>query len=64
MCSNKKITNHFASKRTLRKLKSFGFPKCEIRNITDHSSEFGFDACDSSNGDEMFEMSSAISKSN
>ena len=63
LCVNKKITNHFARKTTVRKLRSFGFPKCDIKNITDHSSERGLDAYDSGNGDEMFAMSSAISKS-
>ena len=63
LCPNKKITNHSARKTTVRKLKSFGFPKCEIKNITGHSSERGLDAYDSGNEDEMFAMSSAISKS-
>ena len=62
LCANKKITNHSARKTTVRKLKSFGFPKCEIKNITGHSSERGLDAYDSGNEDEMFAMSSAISK--
>ena len=60
--ANKRITNHSARKSTVRKLKSFGFLKCEIKNITGHSSECGLDAYDSSNEDEMFAMSSAISK--
>ena len=62
MCADKKITNQSARKTTVQKLKSFRFPKCEIKNITGHSSEHGFDAYDSSNKDEMFAMSSAISK--
>ena len=62
LCANKKITNHSARKTTVRKLKSFGFPKCEIKNITGHSSERGLGAYDSGNEDEMFAMSSAISK--
>ena len=63
LCANKKITNHSARKTTVRKLKSFGFPKCEIKNITGHSSARRLDAYDSDNEDEMFAMSSAISKS-
>ena len=47
----------------VRKLKSVGFPKCEIKNITGHRFDHGLDAHDSSNEDEIFEMSSAISKS-
>ena len=63
MCANKKITNYSVRKATVRKLKSFGlFPKCEIKNITDHSSESRFNAYDSGNEDGMFVMSSAISK--
>ena len=58
----KKITNHSARKTTVRKLKSFGFRKCEIKNITGHSSERGLDAYDSGNEDEIFAMSSVISK--
>ena len=63
LCRNKKITNHSARKTTDRKLIFFGSPKCEIKNITDHSSERGLDGYDSGNEDEMFAMSSAISKS-
>ena len=62
LSANKKITNHSARKTTVRKSKSFGFPKCEIKNITGHSCERGLDAYDSGNEDEMFAMSSAISK--
>ena len=58
----KKITNHYARKTTVRKLKSSGFPKCEIKNITGHSSECVLDTYDFGNEDEMFAMSSAICK--
>ena len=64
LCANKKITNHFARKTTVRKLKSFGFLKCEIKNITGHSSERGLDPYDFGDKDRMFTMSLAISKSN
>ena len=63
LCANKKVTNHSARKTTFRKLKSFGFPKCEIKNITGRSSECGLYAYHAGNEDEMFAMLSAISKS-
>ena len=63
LCANKKITNHSGRKTTVRKLKSSGFPKCEIKNITGHNSECELDAYDSGNEDEIFAMSSAIFKS-
>ena len=53
---------HSARKTTFRKLNFFGFPKCGIKNITGQSSESGLDAYDAGNEDEMFAMSSAISK--
>ena len=56
LCANKKITNHSARKITVRKLKSFGFPICEIKDITGHSSERGLDAYDFGNEDKMFAM--------
>ena len=63
LCANKKITNHSARKTTVRKLKSFGFPKCEIKkNITEHSSERGLDAYDSGNEDEMYSTSTVAQK--
>ena len=61
LCANKKITNQSARKTTVQKLKSFGFPKYEIKNITGHSSERGLDTYDSDNEEKMFAMSSAIS---
>ena len=61
-CAQKIIRNHSARKTTVRNLKSFRFPKCEIKNITCHISERGRDAYDSGNEDEMFAMSPAISK--
>ena len=63
LCANKKLKKHSARKITVWKLKSFGFPKCEIKNITGHSSECGLDAYNSGNEDEMFAMSSAMYKS-
>ena len=63
MCKQKKITSQSARKKTVQKLKFFGFPKCEIKSITGHSSERELDAYDCGNEDEMFAMSSAMSKS-
>ena len=62
-CADKKLTNHSARKTTVRKLKSAGFPKSEIKNITGHSSEKGLDAYDSGNENDMCAMSAAISLS-
>ena len=61
-CAQKIIRNHSARKTTVRNLKSFRFPKCEIKNITCHISERWLDAYDSDNEDEMFAMSPAIYK--
>ena len=47
-------------KKNVRKLKSIGFPKCEIKNITSHSPERELDAYDSGNEEEMFVMPSTI----
>ena len=49
-CPDKKLTNHSARKTVVKKLKSSGIPKCELKNITDHSSKQGLDDYDS--GDE------------
>ena len=57
---NKKISNHSARKTAVRKMKSAGFQKCEIKNITGHANEKGLDPYDSGNENEMFKMSSAI----
>ena len=62
LSANKKVTNNSERKTTVRKLKSFKFPKCETKNIIGHCSERGLDAFDSGNEDEMLAMSSAISK--
>ena len=60
MIPNKKITNHSARKTSVRKMKSAGFQKCKIKNITGHANEKGFDPYDSGNEEEMFKISSAI----
>ena len=64
LSANKKIRHHPARRTTVwisKMWKSFGFPKCEIKNITFYSSERGVDAYNSVNEDEIFAMSSAIS---
>lgn len=58
--SEKHITNYSARKRCVRKLKSAGFQKCEIKNVTGHSKEEGLDAYDSGNGHDLFKMSNAL----
>ena len=40
-CPKKKLTNHSTRKTVVKKLKSSGIPKCEIKNITGHNSEQG-----------------------
>jgi len=37
--TDKKLTNHNVRKTVVKRLKSSGIPKCEIENITGHSSE-------------------------
>ena len=49
-CPDKKLTSHSARKTVVKKLKSSGIPKCELKNITGHSSKRGLDDYDS--GDE------------
>jgi len=50
LCPEKNLTNHSARKNVVKKLKSSGIAKCEIKNITGHASAQGLDDCDS--GDE------------
>ena len=50
LCPEKKITNRSARKTVVKKMKSSGVPKCEIKNITGHTSTQGLDDYDS--GDE------------
>ena len=35
LCPEKNLTNHSARKTVVKKLKSPGIPKCEIKNITE-----------------------------
>ena len=50
LCPEKRITNHSSRKTVVKKLKSSGIPKCEIKNIMGHSSAPGLD--DNDSGDE------------
>ena len=38
-CPDMKLTNHSDRKTVVKKLKSSGVPKCELKNITGHSSK-------------------------
>ena len=49
-CPDMKLTNHSDRKTVVKKLKSSGVPKCELKNITGHSSKQGLDDYDA--GDE------------
>ena len=56
-CPEKELTNHSARKTVVKKLKSSGIPKCEIKNISGHSSEKGLDDYDSGDENEQRIMS-------
>ena len=60
VCPDKKLTNHSARKTVVKKLKSSGIPKCEIKNITGHSSEQGLGDYDSGDENEQTIMSNII----
>ena len=60
VCQDKKLTNHSARKTVVKKLKTSGIPKCEIKNITGHSSEQGLDDYDSGDENEQRIMSNII----
>ena len=62
VCPEKKLTNHSARKTVMKKLKSSSIPKCEIKNITGHSSEQGLDDYDSGDENEQKIMSNIIDK--
>ena len=63
VCQDKKLTNHSARKTVVKKLKTSGIPKCEIKNITGHSSEQGLDDYDSDDENEQRIMSNIIDNS-
>ena len=56
----KNLTNHSARKTVVKKLKSSGMPKCEIKNITGHASVQGHDDYDSGDEREQQIISRAI----
>ena len=60
VCPDKKLTSHSARKTVVKKLKSFGIPKCGIKNITGHSSEQELDDYDSGDENEQRIMSNII----
>ena len=60
VCPDKKLTNHSARETVVKKLKSSGIPKCEIKNITGHSSVQGLDDYDSGDENEQRIMSNII----
>ena len=64
VCPERKVTNHAARKTVVKKLKSSGIEKCEIKNITGHNSEQGLDDYDSGDENEMKIMSSIIDNPN
>ena len=52
----------YSRRRRRRKLRSAGFEKCEIKNVTGHANVQGLDAYDSGNEEDLHSMSSVISK--
>jgi len=63
LCPEKRITNHSARKTVVKKLKSSGIPKCEINNITGHTSGHGLDDYDSGDEREQHMISNIIDNS-
>ena len=64
LCPERNLTNLSARKTVVKKLKSSGIPKCEIKNITVHVSANGLDDYDSGDEQEQQIISRAIDKSN
>jgi len=60
LCPEKNLTNHSARKTVVKKPKSSGIPKCEIKNITGHTSANGLDDYDSGDEREQQIISRAI----
>lgn len=60
LCPDKKLTNHSARKTVVKKLKSCGVPKSEIKNITGHTTEQGLDDYDSGDEREQHAISNII----
>ena len=63
LCPEKRITHHSARKTVVKKLKSSGIPKCEIKNITGHTSAQGLDDYDSGDEREQQMISNIIDNS-
>ena len=63
LCPEKKITNHSARKSVVKKLKRSGIPKCEIKNITGHTSAQSLDDNDSGDEREQQMISNIIDNS-
>ena len=63
LCPEKRITNHSDRKTVVKKLKSSGIPKCEIKNITGHTSAQGLDDYDSGDEREQQMISNIIDNS-
>ena len=63
LCPEKRITDHSARKTVVKKLKSSGIPKCEIKNITGHTSAQGLDDYDSGDEREQQIISNIIDNS-
>ena len=63
LCPEKRITNHSARYTVVNKLKSSGIPKCEIKNITGHTSAQGLDDYDSGDEREQQMISNIIDNS-
>ena len=63
LCPEKRITDHGARKTAVKKLKSSGIPKCEIKNITRHTSAQGLDDYDSGDEREQQMISNIIDNS-
>ena len=63
LCPEKNLTNHSARKTVVKRLKSSGIPKCEIKNITGHASASGLDDYNSGDKREQQIISRAIDNS-
>ena len=57
------MTNHSARKIVVKKLKSSGIPKCEIKNITSYAPPNGLDDYDSKDEGQQQTISRAIDSS-
>ena len=64
LCPEKNLINHGVRKTVVKKLKSSGIPKCEVKNITGHASAQGLDDDDSGDEREQQIISRAIDNVN